>query len=85
MFVVANWKFSFLAGVPLSLLAALYVGAIVLASVQRVVHVCQSAIGVPPEERWLEETWRRIVAAIEKRLGCSGQKSSKTKRQQAKS
>jgi hypothetical protein len=68
MFVVANWKFSILVGGLLSLLTVLYLGIIVFIIVRKMVHMYQSALGVPPEERWLVNLEAMILAASVKAL-----------------
>lgn len=59
LFVVANWKFSVIAGVLISLLTLLYVVGVTLGIVQKTVHVVQWSFGVPPESRWLVNNRRR--------------------------
>ena len=53
LFVVANWKFSIIAGGLVSLLTVLYVATLTIGGAIKLVHLFQWALGVPPEQRLL--------------------------------
>lgn len=53
LFVVANWKFSVIAGGLISLLTVLYVAALAFGIVLKTIHGAQWAAGVPPQRRLL--------------------------------
>lgn len=59
MFVVANWKFSVIAGGCLSLLTVLYVFLVTFSVVLKAIHLVQKALGVPPQRLLWIKLWRQ--------------------------
>lgn len=59
LFVVANWKFSVIAGGCLSLLTVLYVFLVTFSVLLKAVHLVQRALGVPPQRRLWIRLWRQ--------------------------